>query len=193
MANSGIYGVYINQINYLQGVVQTGGQLIGWEYVANSGRYCWSFRRDISEFYDASEVDGVLTIKGLPLNSAAAMIRWNNVPMTDDELNKIEQDEGRILEPSFTPFAGNSGNKQNERNLAWIVEGGLPRNTGYQGAQAGVARGYGFAGNQNELLIQYLQMKLTSTNSSLPGLQAEMAEAVGASSWNGVGIAIAAV
>jgi len=193
MANSGIYGVYINQINYLQGVVQTGGQLIGWEYVANSGRYCWSFRRDISEFYDASEVDGVLTIKGLPLNSAAAMIRWNNVPMTDDELNKIEQDEGRILEPSFTPFAGNSGNKQNERNLAWIVEGGFPRNTGYQGAQAGVARGYGFAGNQNELLIQYLQMKLTSTNSSLPGLQAEMAEAVGASSWNGVGIAIAAV
>jgi len=103
--SSGIYGIVLNQVNYVQGTVQTGGQLIGWEYVANTGSYCWSFRRDISEFYDASEVSGALTIKGLADGSAAALIRWNNVPMTDEELNLIEQDEGRLLNGIPNPLA----------------------------------------------------------------------------------------
>jgi hypothetical protein len=103
--SSGIFSVILDQDNYLQGVVQTGGQLIGWEYIANTGSYCWSFRRSAAEFYDADETAGALTIKGLAGNSAAAMIRWNNVPMTEEELNKIEQDEGRMLNGIPNPLA----------------------------------------------------------------------------------------
>jgi hypothetical protein len=186
--SSGIFSVILDQDNYLQGVVQTGGQLIGWEYIADGGDYCWSFRRSADQFYDADETAGALTIKGLAGNSAAAMIRWNNVPMTDAELNAIEKNEGQLLNDNLNPISGTAGNKQGERNLAWIVEAALPVNTGYQGAQAGVGRFYGFTGNQNELLIQYLQLKLGSTNPSIVGLQAETAIALGASSWNGVGI-----
>ena len=191
--SSGIYSVRLDQDNYLEGTVTTGGQLIGWEYVANTGSYCWSFRRDVSEFYDATEVTGALTVKGLAGGSAAAMVRWNNVPMTNAELDAIERKEGLILDPTYIPGAAAGGNKQGQRNLAWIIEAGLPVNTGYQGAQAGVGMSYGFSGNVNELLIQYLQLKLGSTNSSIVGLQGEMAAAVGASSWNGVGIEIAGI
>jgi hypothetical protein len=188
---SGIYSVRLDQENYLQGVVVTGGQLIGWVFPkTDSGKYCWTFLRDASEFYDASEVAGALTIKGKPGGESYAMLRWNNVPMTQEELDSIENEEGQILQPNYT---GSSGNKQGERNLAWIVEAGLPKQTGYQGAQCGVGQFYGFTGNANELLIQYLQLKLASTNPCLPGLKYELADAVGESSWNGVGTDIAKI
>lgn len=186
---SGIFGVILNQENYLQGTVVTGGQLIGWVFPkTEQGSYCWTFLRDASEFYDASEVAGALTIKGKPGNESYAMLRWNNVAMTDEELDSIENEEGQILNPSLTGITGN--NKQNERNLAWITEAGLPKQTGYQGAQCGVGQYYGFTGNANELLIQYLQLKLASTNTSIVGLMAETAQEVGATSWNGVGLTI---
>jgi hypothetical protein len=192
--SSGIFSVILNQQDYLQGTVTTGGQLIGWVYPkTDNGKFCWTFLRDISDFYDATEVAGALTIKGKPENEAYAMIRWNAVPMTEEQLNDVENGEGNILNPGFPVAAGAGGNKQGQRNLAWIVEAGLPIQTGYQGAQAGVAHFYGFTGNQNELLIQYLQLKLTSTNSAIVGLQAEMAQAVGATSWNGVGLEISSV
>jgi hypothetical protein len=143
--SSGIYGVRLDQINYLQGVVQTGGQLIGWEYVANTGSYCWSFRRDISEFYDASEVAGALTIKGLAGGSVVALVRWNNVPMTDEELNAIEQNEGRLLNGIPNPLAstyslndlrraallaqGYSGHN-NDMVIKWLLDNGADANGG---------------------------------------------------------------
>jgi hypothetical protein len=92
-----INAVTLDEINYITMQVTEGGQLIGWEYVPDGGQYCWSFRRDISEFYNATLVTTTLEIRGLPDGSSAALIRWNNVPMTDQELDKIEQDEGRIL------------------------------------------------------------------------------------------------
>ncbi len=190
--SSGIYGVIIDQDNYITGTVQPGGSLIGWEYDGTpSDGYCWHFRRDISEFFDATEVAGVLTIKGLETSSGAALIRWNNTPMTDEQLDQVEKDDGLLLTDPIGPATGQAGNKQGERELAWTVEAGLPMNTGYQGAQIGAAVFFGFeGGNANEALIYYLQKKLISTNTSIVGLQAETAAALGVPSWNGVGYRI---
>lgn len=186
--SSGIYGRRLDQKNYLTGTVQTGGQLIGWEYPpgGSKGAYCWSFRRDITEFYSAEEVAGALTVKGLEGGSSVAMLRWNNVPMTNEELDAIEQGEGSILNPDFY---GVGGNRQGQRLAVWRTESLSPVNIGYQGAQYAAALYYGYdgAGGNNGALIHYLQTKLGSSSTSLPGLQAEAAIAVGASSWNGVG------
>jgi hypothetical protein len=97
---SGLLGVIIDQENYLTGSVNTGGQLIGWEYPTGviSSAYSWAFRRDISEFYDAQEVAGALTVKGLSTSSGLALLRWNDVPMTEEQLDQAEQDGGRILQ-----------------------------------------------------------------------------------------------
>jgi hypothetical protein len=128
--SSGIFGVVLNQQDYLQGTVVTGGQLIGWEYMAEpSSSYCWSFRRSAAEFYDAAEAAGALTIKGLPDNSAAALIRWNNVPMTDEELDQIERDEGRMLNGIANPLA--TGYSLNDlRRAALLAQGYSGDNNG---------------------------------------------------------------
>jgi hypothetical protein len=88
---SGLYGIVIDQENYVQGTVTDGGQLIGEERDTD-----WIFRRSTESFYDADDTGGNLVIKGLVDTSDAAMLTYNGVAMTDEELDKVEQDNDRL-------------------------------------------------------------------------------------------------
>lgn len=93
---SGLLGGDLTSATF-SATVTTGGQLIGSEFVNGA----WVFRRDISEFVNASETAGALTITGAP----AVLLRWNAVPMTESELNKAEQEAGLIESGVLNPLA----------------------------------------------------------------------------------------
>lgn len=106
MTASNLFGVVIDQDNYITGTVQSGGQLIGWEF-PNAGP-AWIFRRSITEFFDAIEVAGALTVKGLVGGTGLALLRWNNVPMTESQLDQLEVQERLLLVPVL-PISGLGG------------------------------------------------------------------------------------
>lgn len=184
---SGIYGIIIDQDNFITIEAAPGGALTGWESQGD----CFVFRRNIGEFYDASEDSGRITIKGLEDRSAAALITYHQTPPTDEQLNDEEKYGESILNPDFL---GAGGNRQGQRLRVWQIESQSPVDISYNGAQNAIARHLGYTlDSMNGSLVYYLQTKLGSTTTSLPGLQAEMAAAVGASSWNGVGEQLADV
>ena len=137
-----LHAVRLDEVNYLQGTVQAGAQVVAWEYVAEpDSSYCWSFRRDITEFYNATLNGTALEIKGLPGGSSAALIRVNNVPVTEEELNAIEINEGRILNGIPTVGVADEGKtlvdcrfnslrnmgyngQVNDMEMDWLVDNG---------------------------------------------------------------------
>lgn len=104
----GLFGVQVDEKNFLQGTVSSGAQIVGWEDRNSNGTF--EYLTSASEFFDVTEAAGALVIKGDSDGVCIAMLVSNGEDLTPDELeDKRKQDQG-LMAGGTPPYEDGANN-----------------------------------------------------------------------------------